>query len=1211
MSYMGITAEQIRRWPDKTIRESQYNVAERFPVFVRRTLRDIFRNKDPEALCHFHGNGEVFRKGWDGIVETNKKIGRIPAGKSFWELSVQNENGIAEKFYSDLEKRAKQYSAGERAKMSVVLATPRRFSNKEDKIVEWQKDEAVGGWKELYIYDNSDWEQLLEEAPLTRLWFLKEIGEPTVGVKLLKECWADWVVETYPPLSKDLFFKLCSCAYIQQKFEAFLQGKKEVPLVIRSHSCDEALAFLYHMLELPRFDSYHAQALVFDNEEAFQWFTTEMPDVIAVVRTEKMQKVLRQAPMIKGIIVVCGESENVDVELSRWDENDLASVLQKMQISGHDSLMLARDSGGALSVLHRRIAKSPGLLPPWANHTQLRRKLVPFALLGLWEVHNPIDQKMLSFLADAKFETLEEDWRALLRCEDSPVWQTGMRAGLISARESLQGIRCDMTTDMVKRFFDLTKAVLLRKGYLRLPAVFSQCKEYIGSDALRLHFADVVAFLAIEGKDESIRSQARKVAREVLFPMTAEHWGMLSAEVSRLAEALTALEVMEAFDSHSADLPTWLCTSAKWAVLRTLEKFAWRSDSFEDAVYQLTMLANLSLDQSKTDTPLNSLKRIFSAWNASTSVSEDVRLDMMKKLTKTFPAVGWQICLAAIEPYIGPSFDVDSRPIWGLSKDPIQLASMPNQDYIQRAKMLLLAQQPTTNMLCALISKLGDFDLHWRDAILEKIDTWRKSTPKDEELAKVCNALRDALWASAPRSGQCSESDWVQCKEKLKKLLEALTPTNLIDRYGWLFHRYDPLSWENQGEIDNGMTHEEYMKQLRVRAVEHILAELGVSGLFALMRQGAFPFVYETGIWLASAGFTQALIEEVCIHYCTLSERCVTDQEFIAALMMGLSDSEFAAIYEAVRKRLGSSRSQHLLDSLSWGSATYPIPNRVWTPDKQFEDNTQQSQEEVSNFVQWMLKAGRPWSAGRLMFSRLEDLPPRLLFQLLEDMVKNQGDRQEGCSDRKVLEKAFDLLSQDVEVPLADKARLEFAHLDTLLHPFTSEVHLPNMEVYVEEAPQWFAEIVADPKKQGYWLCEQLYYVPGHALATPEERQSKLLDWVEQARKYCQQRGCLQLGDTYLGMLLSPSPDDSAAERPGKAVELVNEMIDSEDFRTGVLLVLSNAKYRITSEEDQTAWCQHQIRHYQQLHEDSYLLQQSSATRALLRRMMIALQDLE
>jgi len=155
----------------------------RFAVFLRMLVHSTGGGL---TKVDFPGNDDAERPGWDGFVEAGGGTPWVPAGRSGWEFGT-NEDPKA-KAEGDFQKSAKALDKKERAAMTFVFVTPRRWAGKGT-WVEAKKAKRL--WRNVLPTTRATWHWLEQSLP-AQAWFANERHIPAQHVRSLDKCWADW-----------------------------------------------------------------------------------------------------------------------------------------------------------------------------------------------------------------------------------------------------------------------------------------------------------------------------------------------------------------------------------------------------------------------------------------------------------------------------------------------------------------------------------------------------------------------------------------------------------------------------------------------------------------------------------------------------------------------------------------------------------------------------------------------------------------------------------------------------------------------------------------------------------------------------------------------------------------------------------------------------------------------------------------------------------
>ena len=90
-------------------------------------------------------------------------------------------------------------------------------------------------------------------------------------------------------------------------------------------------------------------------------------------------------------------------------EDAFVAALSDMGIQQHDAEQWARKSGRSPTILRRRLSRIPAIqTPPWADDRETARSLIPLVMAGAWHKESSADCEILSALADADYQQIEE-----------------------------------------------------------------------------------------------------------------------------------------------------------------------------------------------------------------------------------------------------------------------------------------------------------------------------------------------------------------------------------------------------------------------------------------------------------------------------------------------------------------------------------------------------------------------------------------------------------------------------------------------------------------------------------------------------------------------------------------------------------------------------------------------------------------------------------
>lgn len=342
--FLNIQANELTDWFSKTIL-ARTKLSVLLRILIHSTGLDLQK-------VDFPGNDDAERTGWDGFMEAGLGTPWIPSGKSGWEFGV-NSN-VKAKADGDFEKSVRAVKPSERANITFVFVTPRRWPGKATWVTKMQ---GKALWKDVRAYDASDLEQWMDQSLAAQTWFANQTNRPSDGVRTLERCWNDWANVATPALHPSLF-DTAKKAW-SGRIRSFLEKDDMDPLVITADSVEEALAFLYQALTDAELEAYRDRVLVFDKTGVVPKLTQGATNFIAVAYTREVEREL--APYVSSLrtIVVyprnaTNEDAHIVLEPLRFEA--FSQALEAMGKSHDEIAELSNGSGCSLTVLRRRLS---------------------------------------------------------------------------------------------------------------------------------------------------------------------------------------------------------------------------------------------------------------------------------------------------------------------------------------------------------------------------------------------------------------------------------------------------------------------------------------------------------------------------------------------------------------------------------------------------------------------------------------------------------------------------------------------------------------------------------------------------------------------------------------------------------------------------------------------------------------------------------------
>lgn len=1212
--FLGIKARDIEAWASRNI-PARSRLAVLLRTLVNSTGRGI-------TSINFPGNDDAERPGWDGQLEATEGTPWIPAGVSGWEFGT-NEDPTA-KAERDYAKSTKAATKADRAAMTFVFVTPRAWPGKN----EWSAlKRGKREWRDVRAYDSSDLEQWIEQSIAAQVWFAHEVGLQTQGVRTLAQCWTDWANVAERPLPGSLFSHAIEGA--KKTLLARLAQESDGPVVVMADSTDEALAFIaqfFDTLDDPRVGELRDRVLVFDEPGTAKKLAQGTPRFVAVVHSRAVERDLAALTQtVKCIVVHPRNAANIEphVVLEPLNYEHFKAPLEAVGYTRDEITRLDNESGRSLTVLRRRLARTPGVqLPEWASDAQTASSLVPFLLVGAWNATRPADQTVLSLLAgDAPYEPLERTCQQLVQRNDPPMWSAGQYRGVTSKIDALFAIAGAVTRADLERFFTIAHIVLGEDDpRLDLPdeerwaaAIHGKSREFSGT--LRGSIAETLVLLSVHGHHLffdrlgfDCEGAARKLVRDLLTPLKTRLLEANDNDLTAYAEAAPDefLDIIEADLRQSAPETYGLMRPAgaglfgggcpRTGLLWALEGLSWSPVTMSRAALILAQLSQIEINDNWVNRPINSLEAIFRAWMPQTAASHDVRLKVMQLLAARFPEVAWKVCIEQLG--TGPQHGGYShKPKWrndghGYGEPlPTQGPVMTFvRDMVEMA--LNWKHGHTTNVVCDLVNCLPGLASADRERVWTIIEGWAANAP-DGDKAIVGEQIRKRLLSRRAKR-QASNDDFVTLTESARRARKALEPSDLLQKHEWLFrsHWVEESADELADDRHDFEKREERVAALRTDALREVHNARGPVGVVELADLGDAHYVVG---YLYAQRVLEKQATDGAIRVALLPERPNMANArglLIAGLINGRSDPlERQALLDRLSAELPEENFVRVLLSAPFRRATWlrvdalreQAQRTYWT--SVFPDWVREDVEEAAEAIDRLIAAKRPRAAFQAAHYNLEKFDPEMLFRLMTAIAKDSEEAEgQFRLDQHYIEGAFERINDSTALTPDQKAGLEYLYIDALAKPHVrgGKYGIPNLAKYVAAHPELYVQAIVyvykrkdggpDPAefsvpdeqitefaKQGYKLLSGIEIVPGR----DEQGQlttEGLRAWIKDVRDACEALGRLEVADLSIGELVAHAPAGTDGVWPCEPVRDVLDEVHSDAMMRGVHTGQFNAR---------------------------------------------------
>lgn len=1226
--FLTIEAGQIEAWAG-TIKARHL-----LPVLLRTLI-----NSTGEGLraVDFPGHDDAQRPGWDGWVEAETATPWIPQGKSGWEFGVNKRPRIKA---DDAYVKRLSVPSTERARCTFVFVTPHRWpgNSQSPGKDQWAKKKSeAGDWKAVRAYDASDLEQWLEQSIAGQVWLAGQLAHshqqrsPELKCETVYRFWERWRGASEPPMTDKIFAP--SIAAHVDRFGEWLISPKDRPLYVAADSTEEAVAFLACLFRQPGVPARERDlAVLFDSPDTLRSLAMSPAPFIPIVRNADAERELapllhRRRPCIAVRRSNTAESCEPDITVEMLGHEAFRQALADMGL-GDDVGRLARESGRSPTILRRRLSKIDAIrMPPWVEDPNIARSLIPMALVGAWHAESNADRKVLSALAGCTYETIEQNVTYLRqRADPPPVWSVGEHRGVASRIDALFGISGHLIKDDIERFLESAETVLSEPDpELELPedqrwAAARHGKVRAHSPEVRSGVCETLVLLAIHGNHLlqnrlgiDLEEQVDAVIGKLLAPLTLD--GLLSHhhDLPWYAEAAPdrLLSLLEYDLRRSEPVLQRLLKPAEggcWlgfprprriGLLQALEYLAWSPDHFPRASRILAQLAGTNIDDNLAHTPFSSLAGVYQAWMPQTAAPMSERIRGMEMLSRSFPDIGWHICMEMFEQRRA----VSSRPRWrdyaaGFGSE------VPKAEFDRFTRgvidIALAWPQHDQHTLGDLVERhqllRSDRD---REHVWKLVDDYARTETDDRAKAALRMRITRLLSAQSWRWRSLREHMTDADRARARNAHVSLTPRDPAIRHAWMFSKawvegLDDATDDGANDDGDWLQAAERARRRRTDAIAEIWRDRGWNGLFRLLIDG--DSAQETGA--CAARRTRG--REVEILSTCLSCDGVPAYKVDGFMQGYLSQlDERARVLSAVARNATAAQIARLFRCAPLGAETWrlldrqmpQVRKRYWsevtigpiTPSLRLTD------AELAELVDGLLLAARPRAAFHCVLwvdGAGERLETPLLSRLLTDVATVHGEPDADRYDisRADLSDALESLDHRTGVARDEMAQLEFLFIHALDDRFNgNKGHgIPNLERVLVDFPSLFAQAIAlvyrrtddrpDPpemrfkdaehesaaSRNAYALLKRLWRIPGTDDGTVDAE--LLYRWCIDVRRRCSDLGRADVGDYHIGELLSHAPVDDEGRWPCGPVCEVMERIASPRVEAGFQVAAYNAR---------------------------------------------------
>jgi hypothetical protein len=611
-----------------------------------------------------------------------------------------------------------------------------------------------------------------------------------------------------------------------------------------------------------------------------------------------------------------------------------------------------------------------------------------------------------------------------------------------------------------------------------------------------------------------------------------------------------------------------------------LETLAWYPDFFPRVALILAKLARLAPKVKIANTPWNSLAEIFCTWHRNSAASLDDRLQILDRLVKREPEVGWKLLLNLLP----KSHDVSGNtatPRWRARPEVTAVTYgelwRAHEGLVKRA---LALSDLDGRHLAELCPKTASWSPVHRRCFLESVRKYSETSGDDEARTQLWKSVREFV----SRHRTFKDAEWALPEAEVApfgEVLNLLKPNDLGEGKLWLFDEHLPFLPDSPGG-----SVEERKKQVaeaRRNAVTELMKAGGLDAILAAGRRVKLP--WQIGISLAEI-VTNTQTEHQLLER-TLAAPDANERKLGRAYVVrsysikGPAWAEQFLGSDVFKSWPPTKRADFCLglpeEPSTWRLAStlgVEVEAQYWA--EAFVSLSRLERGEDAEFAIAKLSgSGRDLYALDQAALDPEKLSSGTLTRILENALvelAKAGDKLPVDGDfawslGRILEK----LRASDEVPVEVLGRLEWQCLPLLQF----QERPVTLHRFLQSDPRFFADLVAyafrseleegdastpsdvsEEEKRNRarhaWEVLRSWDKPPGSRPDGTVDLAELNSWVREARSLCSARHRGAVGDGRIGSVLAHAPKDDDGIWPHRSIRELLEDVDSRNLESGM-----------------------------------------------------------
>ncbi len=784
------------------------------PGLVKRLIKNS--NSSVDGLRIPQGD-DISIPGFDGIVHAEKGTLYVEEGTSVWEFGTSSD--AQRKIKDDCLKRTVNSLGVKKSEVTLCLVTTQILANKKTSITELE-NKYKKDWKKVRIYDAVVLVEWINSEPAVCAWFFEQYTVGGVGgFATVSRAWNEFSNRTSPKMS----FSLLTNGR-EDEMDIFYEAIQQK--VCRIQSTSRLDAFGFCLAALMQDEKKRDVVIVVNDENTYHKLIQIVTGKIFLLAFSYWGQVSDQ----NNTIVCYSKADPYCAEMIKLSDvrkTLFVSALQDMGFSAESSEEeYYYTHGSLLAFMRRNIGNVANTRPMWTN-APTKDSLFSIVFLRKYNVESELEKRVLSAIAEEKYEILERKFEELVGIEDSPLKRVGDNYLVVNYEEALLTLRIDASSNWLKRICD--EIVNLLTEERNQGGTTSEYSSVVRR--LCFNYAYISKFADTDYGKEKLKKYVAEIVKHI-FATTRGAWIGIPA-LSILADVapiivMQALEVnqesvKQLFDKKNDGFGSYSNILLALETLIEHEETAGRACAF------LRMLCDVDREYYYSYTPRQCLINTLWLWNQNTALETSEKSEICRSFMEEMPAFGVPFAIDLI----GTTSIIRSIRIGKEKNDVIPVKGSD----LRKA-------------LCDIASTIVDFAIsnqnaEWMEKLLNiywfvPCEVFSASAQKlteisipDEQRIKLMYKLKHQLFYMVKHDRE-QRRLW---EKPLNEWVEKLTLGYPIAEYGWMFYRYYHTPFQELlSEDDLYLVNENRIGEIRAEWLQKIRGDLGSDFVIKLVR---------------------------------------------------------------------------------------------------------------------------------------------------------------------------------------------------------------------------------------------------------------------------------------------------------------------------------------------------------------------------------------